>query len=244
VPDVSGHSPDGVREEHELRHACNAKAAALVLGGLAALLAIGGFGLGVYLPNLHNGLIAAAFTAVGVFALRRRPDNREAWLFAVTGVAHAVMFFGRQYGLYAGETVTITVDGRPVAIIQPVGRRPRWLGRDEFVRRLGSRRADATLRADLAELATSWANRSATWKPSRSGSWMSSSTTWGWSRSAAASADAASSASPTTVNPSVSSKDRASIRKRAWVVDDQHGERHHQIVAWYVRRPHRGQPLG
>ena len=34
----------------------------------------------------------------------------------------------------AGESVTITVDGRPVATLQPVGRRPRWLARDEFVR--------------------------------------------------------------------------------------------------------------
>lgn len=53
----------------------------------------------------------------------------------------------------AGEAVTITVDGRPVAVLQPVGRRPRWLGRDEFVRRVGSHQADVTLRQDLAELA-------------------------------------------------------------------------------------------
>lgn len=53
----------------------------------------------------------------------------------------------------AGEAVTITVDGRPVAVLQPVGRRPRWVGRDEFVRRVGSHQADAALRRDLAELA-------------------------------------------------------------------------------------------
>lgn len=53
----------------------------------------------------------------------------------------------------AGEEVTITVDGRPVAVLQPVGRRPRWLGRDEFVRRVGPHQADAALREDLAELA-------------------------------------------------------------------------------------------
>jgi len=68
---------------------------------ISTLLVAGGFGLGVYMPNLHNGLIAAAFSAVGVFVVRRRPDNREGWLFIATGVAHAVMFFGRQYGLYA-----------------------------------------------------------------------------------------------------------------------------------------------
>ena len=53
----------------------------------------------------------------------------------------------------AGEEVTITVDGRPVAILQPLGRRPRWLDRDEFVGRVGTRQADAALRKELAELA-------------------------------------------------------------------------------------------
>lgn len=71
------------------------------LGLLCALLVGGGFSLGVYGSNVHNGLIAAAFTAVGVFVVRRRPGNREGWLFVATGVAHAVIFFGRQYGLYA-----------------------------------------------------------------------------------------------------------------------------------------------
>jgi prevent-host-death family protein len=53
----------------------------------------------------------------------------------------------------AGETVTITVDGRPVALLQPMGRRPRWLGLEEFVRRIGSHQADPGLRRDLADLA-------------------------------------------------------------------------------------------
>lgn len=72
------------------------------LGLICGLLVGGGFLLGVYMPNLHNGLIAAAFTAVGVFVVLRRPGNREGWLFIATGVAHAVMFLGRQYGFYAG----------------------------------------------------------------------------------------------------------------------------------------------
>ncbi|MEO7422027.1 MAG: hypothetical protein ABIU87_06500, partial [Ornithinibacter sp.] len=71
------------------------------LGLFAALLVVAGFSLGFHLANLHNGLIAAAFTAVGLFVLRLRPANREGWLFIATGVGHAVMFFGRQYGLYA-----------------------------------------------------------------------------------------------------------------------------------------------
>lgn len=53
----------------------------------------------------------------------------------------------------AGETVTITVDGRPVAILGPLGRRPRWLPRDDFVRRVLRHQADAALASDLRDLA-------------------------------------------------------------------------------------------
>jgi prevent-host-death family protein len=51
-----------------------------------------------------------------------------------------------------GEEITITVDGRPVAVIRPVTRRPRWMPRDEFVDRVLRHQADPGLRADLAEL--------------------------------------------------------------------------------------------
>lgn len=51
----------------------------------------------------------------------------------------------------AGESVTITVNGRPMATLEPVGTRRRWVGRDEFVERLVQ--ADAGLAADLAGLA-------------------------------------------------------------------------------------------
>lgn len=53
----------------------------------------------------------------------------------------------------AGEAVTITVDGRPVAVLQPVGRRPRWISRDELLHRLTDRQADASLTDELARLA-------------------------------------------------------------------------------------------
>ena len=53
----------------------------------------------------------------------------------------------------AGESLTITVDGRPVAVLEPVRRRARWLGRDEFVRRILGRQADMALRAELRALA-------------------------------------------------------------------------------------------
>jgi prevent-host-death family protein len=52
----------------------------------------------------------------------------------------------------AGEPVTITVDGRPVAELVPVSR-DRWMRREEFVRRLRGAQADPALAVDLAELA-------------------------------------------------------------------------------------------
>lgn len=53
----------------------------------------------------------------------------------------------------SGERVTITVDGRPVAELHPVGRRSRWQPRADFVAQLAGRQADAALAADLADLA-------------------------------------------------------------------------------------------
>ena len=53
----------------------------------------------------------------------------------------------------AGESVTITVDGRPVALLEPISRRPRWLPRDEFLRRVQGHQADAALAAELRDLA-------------------------------------------------------------------------------------------
>jgi len=53
----------------------------------------------------------------------------------------------------AGESVTITVDGRPVAVLEPASRRPRWLPRAELVGRVLPRQADAGLAGELRELA-------------------------------------------------------------------------------------------
>jgi prevent-host-death family protein len=52
-----------------------------------------------------------------------------------------------------GEPVTITVDGRPVAVLQPLNSRPRWMPRSEFVAQVLSRQADPHLTQDLARLA-------------------------------------------------------------------------------------------
>jgi prevent-host-death family protein len=53
----------------------------------------------------------------------------------------------------AGESITITVDGRPVATLEPARRRPRFVSRDVFVKEVMTHRADAGLRADLRDLA-------------------------------------------------------------------------------------------
>lgn len=52
----------------------------------------------------------------------------------------------------AGEAVTITVDGRPIAELGPISRRPRWLVRDEFIQRIESNQADAALANELCLL--------------------------------------------------------------------------------------------
>jgi prevent-host-death family protein len=53
----------------------------------------------------------------------------------------------------SGETVTITVAGRPVAELRPVTRRPRWMARDAFVAAITGHQADPALRTELHELA-------------------------------------------------------------------------------------------
>ncbi len=53
----------------------------------------------------------------------------------------------------AGERVVLTVNGEPIADIVPHDRRSRWLGGDEFRRRLEKSSADPALAAELDELA-------------------------------------------------------------------------------------------
>ena len=52
-----------------------------------------------------------------------------------------------------GERVTIIAHGRPVAELVPLPSRRQWMGRDELLERLQTRRADAGLLTDLAALA-------------------------------------------------------------------------------------------
>lgn len=54
----------------------------------------------------------------------------------------------------AGEDVTITLNGRPVARLVPFEpSRRRWLTRDELISRMRSAQADPGMRDDLAALA-------------------------------------------------------------------------------------------
>lgn len=54
----------------------------------------------------------------------------------------------------AGENITITVDGRPVAMLVPSEARQRWMLRDVFAARILGHQADPGLAADLGALAS------------------------------------------------------------------------------------------
>ncbi len=54
----------------------------------------------------------------------------------------------------AGESVTITVDGRAVAVLEPIARQPRWLARDTFAGIVRHHQADPGLAKELRDLAT------------------------------------------------------------------------------------------
>jgi prevent-host-death family protein len=49
----------------------------------------------------------------------------------------------------AGEPLTITFDGRPVAVLRPIDRRPRFMSRDELIGRVLPAQADSALRSEL-----------------------------------------------------------------------------------------------
>ena len=80
-----------------LQHPPRGVVPSLLLSGVVVLVVLG-LARGVWLANLHNGLLAVAFTGVGTYVLFQRPGHREGVLFTTTGVVEAVMFFGRQVG--------------------------------------------------------------------------------------------------------------------------------------------------
>jgi hypothetical protein len=72
--------------------------APLLLGcGVVVLVSLGQ-ARGLWLANLHNGLLGLAFTFVGTYVLFQRPAHREGRLFMATGALEALLFFGRQMG--------------------------------------------------------------------------------------------------------------------------------------------------
>lgn len=52
----------------------------------------------------------------------------------------------------SGEEITITVGGRAVAMLVPVGRRPAWMPKEELLALLEGHRADPGLRDELREM--------------------------------------------------------------------------------------------
>ncbi len=72
--------------------------APLLLGSGVVVLVSIGQSRGLWLSNLHNGLLGLAFTFVGTYVLLQRPGHREGRLFLATGTVEALLFFGRQVG--------------------------------------------------------------------------------------------------------------------------------------------------
>ncbi len=72
--------------------------APLLLVSLVVVMVVFGLSRGLWLPNLHNGLLALTLTTVGAYVLFQRPGHREGLLFMAAGVVEGVMFLGRQVG--------------------------------------------------------------------------------------------------------------------------------------------------
>lgn len=68
----------------------------LLLVSLVVVAVAFGLSRGLWLSNLHNGLLALALTIVGAYVLFQRPGHREGLLFMAAGAVEAVMFLGRQ----------------------------------------------------------------------------------------------------------------------------------------------------
>lgn len=69
----------------------------LAISAVVVLVAFG-FGRGLWIANLHNGLLAVAFTLVGAYISIQRPGHREGTLFLATGFLETALFVGRQIG--------------------------------------------------------------------------------------------------------------------------------------------------
>ena len=83
-------------EEQSARRRGDAIRLLLLSGVVVAVVA--GFSRGIWLPNLHNGLLALSFASVGAYVLHQQPENRCGTAFLATGIVEAAMFLGRQIG--------------------------------------------------------------------------------------------------------------------------------------------------
>lgn len=70
----------------------------LVVVSVVVVLIAFGLSRGLWVPNIHNALLALSFSIVGCYVLFQRPGHREGLLFIAAGMVEAVMFFGRQIG--------------------------------------------------------------------------------------------------------------------------------------------------
>ena len=82
-------------------------------------------------------ITCATFVSVGNVASRALRNNTRELLERVE----------------SGEEVTITVDGRAVATLQPVGSRPRWMPKAAFLDLIVGHQADPGLAEELHRLA-------------------------------------------------------------------------------------------
>ncbi|SEC17696.1 regulatory protein, luxR family [Nocardioides exalbidus] len=80
----------------------------LLVVSVVVLLVTWGLAQGVWLTNLHNGLLALAFALVGAYVLHQRRHHPEGVLLLATGVVQAVMFWGRQVG-HTGDPTSVPV---------------------------------------------------------------------------------------------------------------------------------------
>jgi DNA-binding CsgD family transcriptional regulator len=70
----------------------------LLLVSVVVVLVVWGSSRGLWISNVHNGLLALTLSAVGAYVLFQRPGHREGTLFMAAGLVEGVLFLGRQIG--------------------------------------------------------------------------------------------------------------------------------------------------
>ncbi|MCF6378039.1 LuxR C-terminal-related transcriptional regulator [Nocardioides KLBMP 9356] len=88
----------------------------LVVVSGVVLLVTWGLARGVWVSNLHNGLLALAFALVGAYVLLQRRAHRLGALFLGVGAVQAVLFWGRQVGHAGGDEWAAWLGVWPVAL--------------------------------------------------------------------------------------------------------------------------------